>query len=200
MATEVTKKDVPTGFETPTALPQTPAQAGAWQAYNRAWWGSHPMRYDWKEGLGIEDFSPQFYEEIDRRFFADAEDYFPAVRLPFDRLLPLDRLPDLDVLEIGVGSGSHAGLIASHARSFTGIDLTDYAVRSTSERMRLAGLNARILGMDAERMTFAPGSFDFIWSWGVIHHSADTRQVLSEMRRVLRPGGQAVVMVYYRNS
>ena len=34
-------------------------------------------------------------------------------------------------------------------------------------------------------MEFADNSFDFIWSWGVIHHSADTQRVLREMHRVL---------------
>jgi ubiquinone/menaquinone biosynthesis C-methylase UbiE len=53
--------------------------------------------------------------------------------------------------------------------------------------------------MDAEDMEFADASFDFIWSWGVIHHSADTRRVLAEMNRVLRPSGRATVMVYHRN-
>jgi ubiquinone/menaquinone biosynthesis C-methylase UbiE len=157
------------------------------------------MRYDWQNALGIEDYSPQFYQEIDHRFFSDAEQYLPCRQIPFDRLIPFDQLPHLDVLEIGTGNGSHAGLLARHARTFTGIDLTDYAVKSTSERLRQLGLTAQILRMDAERMAFPDRSFDFVWSWGVIHHSADTRSVLQEIRRVLRPGGQAVIMVYHRN-
>jgi SAM-dependent methyltransferase len=192
-------KEVPMGFDLPTASPATGEQAARWQQYNRQWWESHPMRYDWKEQLGVEDFSPQFYEEIDRRFFRDSEEYLPAQKLPFDRLIPFDQLPHLDVLEIGVGNGSHAALIARHARSFTGIDLTEYAVRSTLQRFQLAGLDARIVRMDAEKMDFPDHSFDFIWTWGVIHHSADTRGILREMHRVLRPEGRAIVMVYHRN-
>ena len=192
-------KEIPMGFDIPTALPQTTEQAQKWQEDNRRWWESHPMRYDWKVKLGVDDFSAQFYEEIDRRFFSNSEEYLPSRKLPFDRLIPFEQLPHMDVLEIGVGSGSHAGLIARHARTFTGIDLTEYAVKSTSERLRLARIDARILRMDAEKMDFPDQSFDFIWSWGVIHHSADTRNVLREMRRVLRPGGRAVAMVYYRN-
>jgi ubiquinone/menaquinone biosynthesis C-methylase UbiE len=52
--------------------------------------------------------------------------------------------------------------------------------------------------MDAEQMQFPDSSFDLIWTWGVIHHSANTRKILEEMRRVLRPGGEALVMVYHR--
>ena len=53
--------------------------------------------------------------------------------------------------------------------------------------------------MDAEHMAFNDNSYDYIWSWGVIHHSADTRRVLEEMHRVLRPGGKCTVMIYYRS-
>ncbi|MFH1645757.1 MAG: methyltransferase domain-containing protein, partial [Candidatus Omnitrophota bacterium] len=42
-------------------------------------------------------------------------------------------------------------------------------------------------------------SFDFVWSWGVIHHSSNTRKILEEINRVLKPGGKAVIMVYHRN-
>ena len=48
-------------------------------------------------------------------------------------------------------------------------------------------------------MDFPDASFDFIWTWGVIHHSANTGRILSEMHRVLRPGGRAIVMVYHRS-
>ena len=187
------------GFDTPTDLPETEQQAREWQEANRAWWETHPMRYDRKQSVGYEAFTKEFYQEIDRRFFLDAEVFMPLKRIPFDALIDYQALGELDVLEIGVGNGSHAGLLAQYARSLTGIDLTGYAVKSTSERMRCFGLRGTILQMDAEHMEFGDGAFDFIWSWGVIHHSSNTRQVLSEIHRVLRPGGRAVIMVYHRN-
>jgi SAM-dependent methyltransferase len=52
--------------------------------------------------------------------------------------------------------------------------------------------------MDAEHLEFPEGSFDFVWSWGVIHHSSSTERILKEIHRVLRPGGRAVIMVYHR--
>src|SRR5206468_2314200 len=116
-----------------------------------------------------------------------------------DPLIDFDQLQNKDVLEIGVGNGSHAALLARHSGSFTGIDLTDYAVESTSKRLKCFGLAGIVRQMDAEQMPFADRSFDFVWSWGVIHHSSDTRKILSEIARVLRPGGRAVTMVYHRN-
>jgi SAM-dependent methyltransferase len=123
----------------------------------------------------------------------------PWSRTPFDPLIDFESLRDKDVLEIGVGNGSHAALLARHARSFTGIDLTEYAVTSTRERFRRFELAGNVARMDAEEMKFSDASFDFIWTWGVIHHSSNTKRILQEMHRVLRPGGKATVMIYYRN-
>ena len=131
------------------------------------------MRYDWGNKIPAKEFTREFYEEIDRRHFADAAHYSPPRQKPFDELIPFNALPECDVLEIGVGNGSHAQLIAPHSRSYTGIDLTQYAVESTSRRLQIFGINGRIMQMDAERMQFPDASFDFIWTWGVIHHSSN---------------------------
>jgi len=191
-------EELPAGFSEPTALPASADEQRGWQRANREWWESHPMRYDWKGGIPFAEFSREFYEEIDRRFFRAVELYAPCKRVPFDWLIDFGSLKTKDVLEIGVGNGSHAQLLAEHAKSFTGIDLTEYAVRSTAERLRVFGVTGDVRRMDAEQMEFPDDSFDLIWSWGVIHHSANTRKILEEMQRVLRPGGEALVMVYHR--
>ncbi|MDP9159519.1 MAG: class I SAM-dependent methyltransferase [Acidobacteriota bacterium] len=196
---EFAKSKTPPGFSSPTALPKSLEEARQWQEANRAWWEKHPMRYDFEKTLDVPEFSPEFYRHIDQRFFSDAKMFIPWKRIPFDKLIDFDELTRQDVLEIGVGSGSHAQLLAEHARSFVGIDLTAYAVKSTAERMRLRNLNVKIARMDAENMEFESNSFDFIWSWGVIHHSSNTKKLLQEIQRVLRPGGRAVTMVYHRN-
>jgi SAM-dependent methyltransferase len=48
-------------------------------------------------------------------------------------------------------------------------------------------------------LKFEDNSFDFIWSWGVVHHSANPRRILKEIYRVLKPGGTFKAMVYYRS-
>lgn len=184
------------GFAGPTASPETRAQSEAWQEANRAWWEAHPMRYDWKRPLESEAGERAWYEEMDRRFFAAG--VIPQKARPFDGLIPFDVLSEMDVLEIGVGMGAHAQLLAQGARSYTGIDLTAAAVGATQRRFDLFGVPGTILQMDAEKLAFPDRSFDLIWSWGVIHHTSNTRAALAEMRRVLKPGGQALVMVYHR--
>ncbi|MGD9561926.1 MAG: class I SAM-dependent methyltransferase [Pyrinomonadaceae bacterium] len=196
------KDAVPEGFDGPIALPQTDEQAKEWQEANRYWWENHPMRYDFSESVEVQEFSREFYTEIDRRFFRDAAAYLPYKEIPFDGLIDFGSLAEKDVLEIGVGMGSHAQLLAPRSKTFTGIDLTSYAIESTSARMNVFGLErpgVKVVRMDAEKLEFDDNSFDFIWSWGVIHHSSNTRQILREMHRVLRPGGTATTMVYHRN-
>lgn len=187
------------GFDHPIQLPRDEQERRQWQAANKAWWESAPMRYDWRETIVQRPGSEAYFEEIDRRFFASAHAFMPWRKVPFDAVIPFDDLADQDVLEIGVGQGTHAQLLASRCRTFVGIDLTSAAAAMTSMRLRLFGVRANVLQMDAERMGFRPNSFDFIWSWGVVHQSADTQRVLAEINRVLRPGGKCTVMVYYRS-
>lgn len=187
------------GFAAPTQSPSDADQHRAWQEANKSWWESAPMRYDWREKIAAQPGTKDYFQEIDHRFLSSVRKYMPWRQVPFDPIIPFERLRNEDVLEIGVGHGTHAQLLAPRCRSFVGIDLTAAAATMTSERVRLFNLPATIRQMDAERMEFPDASFDFIWSWGVIHHSADTRRVLREMHRALRPGGRSTVMIYYRS-
>src|SRR5262245_56107593 len=115
------------GFEQPAQLPPDESTAKRWQEANKSWWESTPMRYDWREAIAAAPGTKAYFEEIDRRFLAAVRQYLPWRGEPFEGLIPYGELEHMDVLEIGVGQGTHAQLIASRARSFTGIDLTDAA-------------------------------------------------------------------------
>lgn len=186
------------GFSGPTALPDS-GSAPEWHRANRNWWEQNPMRYDWRHPVAIEGLSRAWFAEIDRRFFEAARVYMPWTTVPFDELIPYRELGDKRVIEIGVGMGSHAELLVRAAGSFIGIDLTECAASATRRRLELAGLPGLVCRMDAERLALADCSADLVWSWGVIHHSPDTRQALSEIHRVLKPGGTAITMVYHQS-
>jgi SAM-dependent methyltransferase len=192
------ESSVPQTFSSPEALPAGPREAEIWQQANRAFWENNPMRYDWTQSVAADDRSPEFFAEVDRRFLSSVRPYMPWRDLPFEELIDFGTLGSKDVLEIGVGMGTHAQLIAPRTKSYIGIDLTDYAVAATRRRFEVNGIAGQVLQMDAEKMEFPDRSFDLIWTWGVIHHSSNTSRILSEMHRVLRPGGRAIVMVYYR--
>ena len=187
------------GFELPIQHPRDDEERHRWQSANRAWWESTPMCYDWRVALRESAGTEAYFNEIDRRFIDSAKEYMPYRQIPFDSIIPFKDLRDKDVLEIGVGQGTHVQLLAPRCKSFTGIDLTRSAVDIVATRLRLFDLPGTVLKMDAEHMDFPNNSFDYVWSWGVIHHSADTQRVLSEICRVLRPGGRCTIMVYYRS-
>jgi len=155
------------------------------------------MRYDWRQPVPGAPEELGWFREIDRRLFG-ATVLAPAPR-PFESLLPRDALGGKTILEVGVGMGSHAEILAEAAGEFVGIDLTRPAVAATRRRLQLTGRqHAVLLQMDAEKLAFPDATFDLVWSWGVIHHSASTRRALEEIRRVLKPEGRALVMVYHR--
>ena len=188
----------PKNFNSPTDLPNSKKEAEDWQRANRDWWQDTPMRYDWKKSISYQEFSRPFYQEIDKRFFENAQEYLGNEKIPFDSIIDFNSLQDKDVLEIGIGNGSHAQFLSKYTKSFTGIDITDYSIKNTKKRFDLFNLDGKILKMDAEDMTFSDSSFDFIWSWGVIHHSSNPYKIIREISRVLRPKGEVYIMIYHR--
>jgi ubiquinone/menaquinone biosynthesis C-methylase UbiE len=170
------------------------------QRVNREWWESNPMTYDWEKTLQIDPGTLKWYDEIDRRFLDSA--YYAAGQngQPFGRFLKPELVRGKQVLEIGCGMGTHAEMLLRNGAHLTAIDQTALAVESTRRRLELKQLDARVLQQDAENLTLPDRSFDVVWTWGVIHHSSDTEQCVSEISRVLRPGGRLMMMVYYRPS
>jgi SAM-dependent methyltransferase len=166
----------------------------------RRWWSEHPMTYDWRGEIAFEPGSPEHLAEIEQRFLGEAWFAQAPGRPPFSRLIPFDELASRDVLEIGCGTGVHAALLARAGARVTAVDLTPTAVELTRRRLALKGLEAEVSEADAEALPYANSSFDFVWSWGVIHHSERTDRVIAEIARVLRPGGRVGLMVYHRHS
>lgn len=107
------------------------------------------------------------------------------------------------VLEIGVGAGSDFENWCRHADHATGIDLTERAIGLTAERLQLNGFSPdryHLQTADAENLPFADGSFDLVYSWGVLLCTPDTERAFREAYRVLKPGGMIKAMVYHVHS
>lgn len=106
-----------------------------------------------------------------------------------------------DVLELGVGMGAdHVEWARRAPRSLTGVDLTPRAIDHTRTRLACEKLTSTLRVGDAESLPFEDASFDIVYSWGVLHHSPDTPRAIREVHRVLRPGGNARIMVYQKWS
>lgn len=168
------------------------------QERNRSWWNQTPMSYDWREKIALPEGTREFFDEVDARFYSSSP-FYRAAR-PYGRLIPFDQLKGKRVLEIGCGLGLHSELMAAAGARLTAIDLTPRAVGLTRKRLALKGLEADVRVMDAEHMEFPENEFDFVWSWGVIHHSAHTERIVGEVYRVLKTGGEFRSMVYHKRS
>jgi len=168
------------------------------QQSNRSWWSDNPMTYDWRGEIELEPATLAWFNEIDRRF-VDASRPYLTDRRPFDRIMP-DNLQGQRVLEIGCGMGLHSLELARRGAEVHAVDITHAAVEATQTRMTMFEMEADIRQADAESLPFDDQTFDFVWSWGVIHHSARTARIVREIARVLKPGGETRIMVYNREG
>ena len=105
-----------------------------------------------------------------------------------------------DLLEIGAGVGTDLSQFARHGANVTDLDLSAGHMAHAKENFALRGLQARFVHHDAERLPFEDKSFDVVYSNGVLHHTPNTRSVVAEIKRVLRPGGKAIIMMYAEDS
>lgn len=167
------------------------------QGNNRLWWSANPMTYDHRRENGAQPLSIEWFERMDSTFIHIAR-LFATDTEPFDRLIPYSRLTGKRVLEIGCGMGLHTELMARSGADVTSVDLTSAAVEATVTRLQLKGLRAKVCQQDAESLPFPDKCFDFVWSWGVIHHSSRTARIVREIARVLKPDGECRIMVYNR--
>lgn len=117
--------------------------------------------------------------------------------LPFGKF---DECRGLRVLEIGVGLGADHERLAAAGADLYGIDLTERAVEHTRQRLALRNLSSKLNVGDAEDLRFPDAFFDVVYSWGVLHHTPNTQKAISEVHRVLKPGGIARIMLYHKWS
>lgn len=115
--------------------------------------------------------------------------------------MPVAALAGKRVLEVGSGAGGHSALFASKGARVTALDLTRDRARATQAKFDLlAAPGCGAAQGDAESLPFADGTFDIVYSNGVLHHSPRTDVAIAEVLRVLKPGGRAVVMLYCKSS
>jgi SAM-dependent methyltransferase len=170
---------------------------------SRTWWEEHPMDYvgyrPWRDNADPEK-QREFFRTIDHEFARQAYFAHSPGRPLFSRLIDYGALTGRRVLEIGSGLGAISGELARQGARVTSVDLTATGVTAATARFRLDTCNGAAVQADAERLPFHRDTFDFVWSWGVLHHTPRTAEAILEARRVLRPGGELSIMLYNRAS
>lgn len=155
------------------------------------------------------DMCQQWYTKYDEnltteKLKADLEamvDMFHDMKHLATTEMDLENLAGKKILEIGSGCGAHSALFKMHGAHITSVDITPERVESTKTKLDLIpeGKGAAMLA-DAENLPFRDGTFDIVYSNGVLHHSQDDQKCFEEAKRVLKPGGELVMMLYARYS
>lgn len=106
---------------------------------------------------------------------------------------------DKDILDCGFGGTGWAVelFVRSNARSVTGIDLNEKWVTRIGNRIKKYNHpNVKLMQGNVLQLPFGDNSFDYVHSHGVMHHTTDWKKGVSEMARVLKPGGTLYLMLY----
>ena len=161
------------------------------------YWVNNPCE-EWFFGPGINCKNPNQInlEEYNRNSFLRYSNE-PEIL----KFTDFNLLKGLNVLEVGFGLGSDAVLLAKSSKNYFGTDLSEVSYEVTARRLKLYGLkNTNLKVGSSTNLDYEDSFFDFVYSWGVIHHSGNLKKSLEEIYRVLKNGGRSKIMVYNKDS
>jgi len=156
------------------------------------------VRRYWNEyvnDIEVTDFpvgSPEFFDALEKYRY-DKIDYLRAY-------VDFPRYKGKKILEIGCGAGIDLIQFARAGASVSARDLTENAVDLATRNLAREGYSGDIRQGNAEALEFPGETFDVVYSHGVLHHTVDTERAIAEVHRVLKPGGEALIMLYNRIS
>ena len=155
----------------------------------RAYWERH-----------IHDLEITKHPVGSRGFFDDLDQYHFEKLHHLLRLVDFDGYRGRDVLEVGCGAGVDLARFARGGARVTGVDLAASAIALARANFEQQGLTGRFEIANGEQLPFSDASFDLVFAHGVVQYTPDSRRLVEECCRVLRPGGEAVFQVYNRIS
>ncbi|MBD2760256.1 class I SAM-dependent methyltransferase [Yimella sp. cx-573] len=143
----------------------------------RAWWDAEAADYYAEHGAFLGDdqlvWGPEGWTE--------------------DELQLLGPLADQDVLEFGAGAAQGARWVSGQGARVVATDISLGMLEVGRRIDQSAGRALAMAQADAGRLPFGDGSFDLAFSaYGAVPFIADTRALMRELARVLRPGGRLV--------
>ncbi|ODU51038.1 MAG: hypothetical protein ABS92_01080 [Thiobacillus sp. SCN 63-374] len=154
-----------------------------------AFWNAGPCD---SENSLLSPSTQQYYKEIE----ADRYDHQGHILEIMNWLEWKDR----NVLEIGTGVGTDARQMIMRGANYHGINVDPGSCEATRKALEVFGYPGEVRNMSATDMEFQAGTFDTVYSFGVLHHIPDVQKAVSNIHRVLKPGGHLLFMVYNRSS
>jgi SAM-dependent methyltransferase len=161
---------------------------------------------------GIPRFLPalsQDEQQVKRGFNVAYEHYRDSRYLHFtpalidqwlqDVKLPKEFFKDKLVLDAGCGSGRWTYAMASLGARVIAVDLTDSGV-AAAHAATASMDNVAVVQASLYQLPFKPESFDFVVSWGVMHHTPNTKAAFDRVAPMTKRGGMFYAMVYERHN
>jgi ubiquinone/menaquinone biosynthesis C-methylase UbiE len=115
----------------------------------------------------------------------------PAMR--DEAVAMLDPTPEDDVLDVGCGTGYATAALLGEVPAVDALDQSRHQLSRATAKFGTDG-PVRFARGDAERLPYRDDAFDAVWSSGSIEYWPDPAAALREFRRVLRPGGEVLVV------
>jgi SAM-dependent methyltransferase len=158
------------------------------------YWNTHTLGFQYVTDQSIMPGTPEFFAHI-RPWMNPYK--FPWIMERIDREAKL--LKGKHLLEIGCGMGYDSLEFLKRGVRVTATDLTPNAVKMTLQHFAVEQVTAEdVRTANALDLPFEDNTFDAVWSNGVLHATGDTRRAVQEARRVLKPGGRAIISHFYR--
>jgi ubiquinone/menaquinone biosynthesis C-methylase UbiE len=105
------------------------------------------------------------------------------------------------VLEVGTGYGTVGRLLLERKAEYYALDIAEGPVRMAAGSLERYGKDpAQAVRGSVLELPFTGGTFDAVAAIGSLHHTGDIQRAISEIHRVLKPGGRALVMLYNAHS
>lgn len=111
-----------------------------------------------------------------------------------------DKIKFSNVLDIGCGWGSSSILLSNIFEHVYSIDISTISVQNAKRNAEIHNKkNITIKKLDAEKIDLE-NYFDFVYSWGVIHHSVNPAKIYQNMFKSMKIDGRFMIMVYNKMS
>ena len=160
----------------------------------RSYWNERPLGMQYVSDPSIKPGTPDFFEHI-RPWMNPYKFSWIMERIEAEAA----RLVGKRLLEVGCGMGYDSLEFIRRGVKVSAIDLTPAAIDFARRHFEIVGVEADVLKVgNALDLPFNDNVFDALWANGVLHCTGDTRKAISEARRVLKPGGRAIISHFYR--
>lgn len=164
-------------------------EVGQKQAAVQNFWNQKPCDSD----MSTEDRgATAYYEEIEQDRYSHQRH--------INQIMDWVQWKGKKVLEIGTGVGTDSRNIIRRGGLYLGINVDQGSVDATKKALDVFNLGGEVKKCSATELFLPDNSIDIVYSFGVLHHIPDAAAAVAEIERVLKPGGELLIMVYNRTS